>query len=116
VKLWNPSSIPVRPDEFGEVIADHDVAVFHFWASWNTYDKTMDQILSEIAAEYKGRIFIGSIDADEPENWTRCKELRVLNLPAVASFINGKHHETIIGLNSREFWSRKVEEWMHSYE
>jgi thioredoxin-like negative regulator of GroEL len=115
MKLWNPSSIKVRPDEFGEVIAEHDIAVFHFWASWNAYDQTMDQVLSEIAKEYKGRIFIGSVAADEPENWSRCKELRILNLPAVASFINGQHHETIIGLNSMEFWSHKVQEWVDKY-
>ncbi len=115
MKLWNPSTTKVPADKFGKVITEHEIAVFHFWASWNAYDKTMDQILCEIADEYKGRIFIGSIDADEPENWPRCKELRILNLPAVASFIDGKHHETIIGLNSREFWSHKVQEWLYSY-
>jgi len=112
--LWKPSTTEVRPDEFGKVIADRSLTVFHFWASWNTYDKTMDQILCEIADEYEGRVFIGSIDADQKENWFRCNELRILNLPAVASFINGRHHETIIGLSDREFWSRKVQEWIAS--
>jgi thioredoxin-like negative regulator of GroEL len=100
---WKPSTAEVLPDTFGKVIAAHDVVVFHFWASWNAYDVTMDQMLGEIANDYSDQIFIGSIDTDNQENWARCKELRILNLPAIATFVKGKHFETVMGLGSREF-------------
>lgn len=109
---WKPSTTEVLPDRFGEVIAGHNVALFHFYASWNVYDVEMDQMLCEIAGDYKGQIFIGSIDADNQENWEKCKELRILNLPAIASFINGHHLETLTGLASREFWNSKVQKWL----
>ena len=111
---WKPSTTEVLPDAFGEVIAGHNIAVFHFWASWNSYDVAMDQRLCEIADAYKGQIFIGSIDADDEENWARCKELRILNLPAIASFVNGRHFETIIGLPSKELLNSKVQEWFNA--
>jgi len=111
---WQLSTTKVLPDEFGEVIAGHSVAVFHFYASWNRHDVTMNQMLSEIADAYKDQIFIGSIDTDDPENWKRCKELRILNLPAIAAFVNSQHFETVIGLRSKESLNSKVQTWLHA--
>lgn len=111
---WQPSTTKVLPDEFNEVLAGHNVAVFHFYASWNEYDVTMDQMLCEIADTYKDRIFIGSIDTDDQENLERCKELRILNLPAIATFVNGQHVETVIGLLSQESLNTKVEKWANT--
>ena len=111
---WQPSTTKVLPGEFDEVLAGHKVAVFHFYASWNRYDVTMDQILCEIADTYKGHMFIGSIDTDDPENYEKCKELRILNLPAIAAFVNGQHFETVIGLLSKESLNTKVKEWSNT--
>lgn len=111
---WQPSTTKVLPDEFNEVLAGHNVAVFRFYASWNEYDVTMDQMLCEIADTYKDRIFIGSIDTDDQENLERCKELRILNLPAIATFVNGQHVETVIGLLSQESLNTKVEKWANT--
>jgi len=109
---WQPSTTRVLPDEFDEVVAGHNVAVFHFYASWNGYDVTMDQMLREIADTYKDRIFIGSIDTDDRENYEKCKELRILNLPAIAAFVNGRHFETVIGLLSQESLNTKFVAWI----
>lgn len=111
---WQPSTTKVLPDEFGKVIAGQSVAVFHFYAAWNPYDVTMDQMLCEIADAYKDHIFIGSIDADDQENWERCKELRILNLPAIAAFVNSQHFETVIGLPSKEALNSKVQKWLNT--
>ena len=111
---WQLSTTKVLPDKFGELIAGHSIAVFHFYASWNRYDVTMDQMLGDIADAYKDHIFIGSIDTDDQENWERCKELRILNLPAIAVFVNSQHYETVIGLLSKKSLNNKVEEWLNT--
>lgn len=112
---WQPSTTKVSPDEIGEVIAGHSIAVFHFYAAWNhRYDATMDQLLCEVADAYKDQIFIGSIDTDDEQNWERCKELRILNLPAIAIFVNGRHFETVIGLLPRESLNSKVQKWFNA--
>ena len=111
---WQPSTTKVLPDEFGELIARHSVAVFHFYASWNRYDVTMDQMLCDIVDAYKDHIFIGSIDTDDQENGERCKELRILNLPAIAAFVNSRHFETVIGLLSKESLNSKVQKWLNT--
>lgn len=109
---WQPSTTKVLPDKFEEAIGEHNVAVFHFYAAWNRYDVTMDQMLCEIAVAYKDQIFVGSIDTDDQENWERCKELRIVNLPAIAVFVNGRHVETIIGLLAKESLNSKVQKWL----
>ena len=63
-----PSTTKVPSDKFGEVIGGHNVALFHFYASWNRHEVTMDQMLCEIAVAYKDQIFVGSIDTDDQEN------------------------------------------------
>ena len=109
---WQPSTSKVLADGFCEVIGATTVAVFHFYASWNRYDVTKDQMLCEIADAYKDHIFIGSVDTDDQENWERCKELRILNLPAIATFVNSRHFETVIGLLSKESLNSKVQKWL----
>jgi len=109
---WQPSTTKVLADGFCEVIGTTKVAVFHFYASWNRYDVTEDQMLCEIADAYKDQIFVGSIDTDDHENWERCKELRILNLPAIAIFVKGQHFETVIGLLSKESLNSKVQKWL----
>jgi len=111
---WQPSTTKVLPDGFGEVIARHNVAIFHFYASWNRYDVTIDRQLCEIADVYKNQIFVGSIDIDDEKNWERCKELRILNLPAIATFVNGRHFETVLGLSSKESLIRHVQQWLNA--
>ena len=109
---WQPSTTKILPDRFGEVVGSHNVVVFHFYAAWNWYDVPMDQMLSEIAVAYRDQIFVGSIDTDDQDNWKRCKELRILNLPAIAVFVNGQHFETVIGLLSKESLNSKVQKWL----
>ena len=113
---WKPSTINLLPEEFVEVVAKHKVAVFHIWAAWNAYDKLMDAALRKTASEYKSRIFLGSINADEPGHMQRCKELGVVNLPAIASFVNGMHVETIIGLQSNEDLNSRFRKWLNAGE
>ena len=109
---WKPTTFEVSPDSFDETISNHRLAVLHFWARWNEYDKQMDVTLGEIEAEYDGRVFFGSVDADQDGHWQRCRELGILNLPAIASFANGTHMETLIGMRTKEELSNKMKAWI----
>lgn len=109
---WKPSTIAVLPEEFAGIVAGHTVVVFHFWASWNHHDKTMDRVLGEVAREYKARVFIGSIDIDDPNYFETARALKVLNIPALVSFVNGKHFETVNGLPSKEHLERLLQKWL----
>lgn len=109
---WKPTTSELSPDSFDETISNHRLAVLHFWAHWNEYDKQMDVTLGEIEAEYDGRVFFGSVDADRDGHWQKCRELGIVNLPAIASFANGKHIETLIGMRTKEELTNKMKEWI----
>lgn len=72
----------------------------------------MDEALREIETEHQDHAFFGAVDADCEGHWQKCRELRVLNLPALACFINGKHVETVIGVRSKKYLSNKIKEWL----
>jgi len=109
---WKPTTSEVSPQSFGEVVANHKLAVFHFWASWNMVDKKMDEALREIETEHRDHAFFGSVDTECEGHWQKCRDLGVLNLPALACFINGEHVETVIGMRSKKYLSSKVKEWL----
>ena len=108
---WRPTTSEVTPDSFEEAVSNHKLIVLHFWAGWNQYDRQIDAVLAEIESEYEGRVFFGSVDADHHGHWKRCREFGIVNLPAIASFANGKYIETIIGMRSKEVLSKKLKEW-----
>lgn len=109
---WKPTSIEVTSQSFDDVISKHKLAVIHFWAEWNAYDLQMDRVLKQIQTEYHGYAFFGAVDVDVEGHLQRCKDLRVVNVPAIASFVNGKHFETVIGLLSTERLRVKMTEWL----
>ena len=76
------------------------------------YDKKMDEALREIETKHKDQAYFGSVDADCEGHWQKCRELGVLNLPALACFINGEHVETVIGMPSKKYLSNKISEWL----
>ena len=109
---WKPSTLEVLPQNFDAIVEAHAVAVFHFWAEWNQYDTLMDEVLQDIVKVFQARVFVGSVDVADPANWERCRSLGILNLPALVSFVQGKHFQTLIGMRSRSELNAKIEEWL----
>lgn len=109
---WRPTTPEVSPDGFDEVISSHRMILLHFWAGWNQYDRGMDAALAEIRSEYEGQVFFGSVDSDHHGHWQKCRELGILNLPAITFFADGKHIETMIGMRPKEELSKKIREWI----
>src|SRR5262249_22305232 len=92
----------VSPEMYLDFIKSKPVAVIHFWASWNRYDDEMKARLNQIDATFSDQIAVGYVDIDQEQMWELAKELKVLNLPALAYYKNGEHIETTIGLSTKE--------------
>ena len=110
--MWRPTTSEVSPDSFDEAVSNHRLVVLHFWAAWNEYDKQMDADLEEVESEYKNRVFFWINRHGPSWHWQRCRELGILNLPAIACFANGKHMQTVIGMRSKQELSKKIKEWI----
>lgn len=95
-------AIPVSLETYSDFIKSKPVVVIHLWAEWNRYDEEMKSRLKQIAATFTEQVALGAIDTDQQEMWGVIKELKVLNLPALAYYKNGQHIETVIGMRPKE--------------
>jgi thioredoxin-like negative regulator of GroEL len=111
---WKPSAQEVSHFQFEHFVSTNQIAILHVWAPWNAYDIPMDQMLTEVAVEYRYRVIIGSIDVDDPEHWARLKKLGAINVPALVVFVNGVHLETITGLISKVRFEKRAKQWLSS--
>jgi thioredoxin-like negative regulator of GroEL len=96
---------------FSEVLAAHPVVVVHFWAAWNQTDRAMDALLQRVRPEFANRIEFRSCDIDDLDSVPIISKARVLNIPTLACFIRGRHHETRVGLRSEQDLGTKLASW-----
>lgn len=94
---WRPSSAPVSAAELSAVLTGNPVVIIHFWATWNGVDRQFDPKLAIVRAEFEGRIVFRSVDVDDPDLMSFCRESEVVNVPALGCFVGGKRVKTIIG-------------------
>jgi len=71
--------------------------IIHFWATWNGVDRQFDSKLAIVRAEFEGRIVFRSVDVDDPDLMSFCRESEVVNVPALGCFVSGQRVKTIIG-------------------
>ena len=84
---------------FAEFVRSNRFAVIHFWAAWNGYDATMEDILErQIPAEVQELIAFARVDTDRGENQETCRQLQLRNLPSLALYRSGALIEIVTGL------------------
>ena len=73
-------------------------AVVHFWAEWNGYDAKMKELLeSRVPGDISKKIAFGRFDTGPAEHWATCREHRVLGVPFLAFYRDGKLVKTRAG-------------------
>jgi Thioredoxin len=78
-------------------------AVVHFRAEWNGYDAKMKNLLeSRVPGDISKKIAFGSFDTGPAEHWAICREHRVLGVPFLAFYRDGKLVKTLSGLREED--------------
>jgi thioredoxin-like negative regulator of GroEL len=93
---WRPSTPPINPEAFEQLLKEHAAIAIHFWASWNGCDPVLDQSIQSIASEFAGRMSFYSCDVDREENADLCKRCRVVTIPWLAVFVSGTERRRIV--------------------
>lgn len=81
--------------------------VVDFWALWCPPCRVIGPILSELAAEYAGRLTIAKLDADEHQR--QVARLGVQGLPTLIVFKGGREVERLIGARSKQQYQQHFE-------
>lgn len=86
--------ITLNQQNFDE-ITSKGVVLVDFWATWCGPCKMMAPNVEEIATEYKGKVTVGKVDADE------CQELAtrfgIMSIPTLIVFKDGEKKEVLVG-------------------
>ena len=108
--LMNANTVSITKDNFQTKIVNSErPIVVDLWAEWCMPCKMIAPVLDEIATDYSGKVDIGKINVDEdPELAT---ELSVMNIPTLIFFKGGKEAGRIVGVNTKEYIEKKIEEF-----
>lgn len=69
--------------------------VVDFWATWCGPCRMVAPIISELAAEYDGKINVGKCDVEEAEDVAM--EFGIRNIPTILFFKDGKQVDKVVG-------------------
>ena len=82
-----------------EVIKSDKPVLVDFWATWCGPCRMIAPIISEIAEEANGRFKVGKVNVDEESELASM--FRIMSIPALMVFKDGKPMNTVVGLRSK---------------
>ena len=98
----------VTDNNFTQVIAENDLILVDFWASWCGPCKVLSPILDEISNETG--LLVGKLNVDENEEKTI--EYGVSSIPTMVLFKSGQPVKTIVGAKPKHVLLKELAEWM----
>lgn len=82
-----------------EVIESDMPVVVGFWAPWCGPCKAVGPVMEELSKQYSGKIKFVKVNVDE--NLETSQEFRILSIPTIMIFKDGKSVETSVGFKSK---------------
>ena len=92
--------IELNNDNFTNEINSPQPVLVDFWAPWCGPCRMMSPVIEEIAAEAQGRYKVCKINVDENSEITM--QYKVLSIPTLFVFKDGKELESIVGVRSKD--------------
>ena len=106
------AEVVITLENFEEEVVNSDVPVLiDFWAEWCMPCRMVAPIIDELAKEYEGKIKVGKINVDE-ENELAMK-FRIMSIPTIGLFKNGKMVDKIIGARPKADFVRFIEKHLN---
>ena len=90
-----------------EIIASGKPVVIDCWATWCGPCVAMGPIVDELAKEYEGRAVIGKYNVEEEGDLSA--EYRIMSLPTVLFFKDGKVVDKQVGAAPKTTFASKIE-------
>ena len=101
------SEIILTDQNFEEEVLKSDKPVLvDFWAPWCAPCQMQGPVVEEIAKEFEGKAKVGKLNVDE--NQAIASRYGIMSIPTLAIFKNGGVVEQMIGLQTKEALSEKL--------
>jgi len=79
-----------------EVLAENQITLVDFWATWCGPCRKLSPLIDEIAEEYKGKVKFVKIKADE--NLQAAQKYSISGVPSLLIFKNGEPVERMVNM------------------
>ncbi len=101
--------IKLTDKNFGSVIAQ-GITLVDFWAAWCKPCVFLAPIINELADTYAGKIKVGKMDVEA--NRKIPNKLRIMNIPTVIIFKNGKEVHRIVGVKPAGYYKKILDKML----
>lgn len=98
----------IGADNFEQEVEKSDqVVLVDFFADWCGPCKMLAPVLDELAEETDGKAKIGKINVDQERDLA--KKFRVMSVPSILFFKDGKEMDRMVGAHSKEDLLAKID-------
>ena len=98
--------VEITDATFKEMIQNHSLVVVDCWAPWCGPCNMVAPVIEELARDYAGKILFGKLNVDE--NQEVCMQYKIMGIPTLLVFKNGKLVERIVGAMPRQMLEPKI--------
>jgi len=96
-------TIEITSENFKKEVLNSDIPILvDFWAPWCQPCLMMGPALEELSEELEGKLKIGKLNTEIPENQILAVQYQIQSIPNMKLFKDGKVIKTFIGLRSKE--------------
>jgi len=93
-------AMEVTEDSFHQVIADNEVVLVDFWATWCGPCLKMGPAVESVAEKMKGKAVVAKLDVDKAKEIA--VEYEANAIPLLVFFKNGEEHSRLVGLQTED--------------
>ena len=110
----NMEEMPDKPITMSDAdidqhISKYNTLVVDCWAPWCGPCRMIHPIIEELAEEMKGKIVFGKLNVDE--NQTTAAKYKIMSIPSLLVFKNGKLADVIVGAMPKQILKPKIEQY-----
>jgi len=104
-------TIEITSKNFEKEVLDSKIPILvDFWAPWCQPCLMMAPALDELSKELDGKLKIGKVDTEVPENQTLAITYQIQSIPNMKLFKDGKIIKEFIGLRPKESLKEEIGE------
>lgn len=96
---------------FDREVAGNDILLVDFWAPWCGPCRMVAPVIRQLAKDYQGRVAFGKLNTDE--NPTVSLRFRVMSIPTLMLFKNGKPVDMLVGAAPRPTIERMIQKHLN---